>query len=142
MINVPSGGAALTASATMRPIAPGRFSTTTGWPRLALILSATTRAMMSAVPPGAKPTRILTGLSILSCATAGAAAIASESVNVAARAAARNVMVYLLLLLARVLCTARGRQYTRARLIPIGRVALVEQAQERCPGVGRRFASR
>jgi len=36
MINVPSGAAALTASATMRPIAPGRYlRRSTGWPMLA-----------------------------------------------------------------------------------------------------------
>ncbi len=68
MIVAPSGAALFTASAAMRPAAPGRFSTITGCPIVSLSLSATTRAMRSAVPPGANPTRIRTGLSILSCA--------------------------------------------------------------------------
>src|SRR5438067_1160583 len=73
MIVVPSGAAAFTASAAMRPIAPGRFSTMTGCPIVSFLLSATTRAMTSAVPQAGNRTKILTGRSILSCATAGTA---------------------------------------------------------------------
>ena len=45
MIVPPSAGAALTASAATRPAAPGRFSTSTVWPIVSFILSATTRAI-------------------------------------------------------------------------------------------------
>jgi len=44
-----------------------------GWPTVSLSLSATTRAIRSAVPPGAKPTMIRTGLSMRSCAATGTA---------------------------------------------------------------------
>jgi hypothetical protein len=42
--------------------APGRFSTTNGWPNAAVNLSASMRAMMSVPPPGEAPTRMRTGL--------------------------------------------------------------------------------
>src|SRR5437899_2128267 len=86
MMVVPSGVAFFTASLAMRPIAPGRFSTITGTPRLSLSLSATTRAIRSAVPPAGNPTRMRTGLSNFSCANAVGAvpnsiALASAKTN-------------------------------------------------------------
>src|SRR5438874_10100941 len=80
MIVVPSGAAAFKASAAMRPMAPGRFSTMTGCPSVSFILSATTRAITSAVPPAGNPTRILTGRSIFSCAQQVVANTASASI--------------------------------------------------------------
>ena len=58
---LPSGAASFTAWAAMRPPAPARLSTMTGTPRLSFILSARTRAVMSAEPPAGKPTKILMG---------------------------------------------------------------------------------
>jgi hypothetical protein len=43
--------------------APGRFSTTTGWPSFVCICKATARAMVSIGPPAATATMIFTGLS-------------------------------------------------------------------------------
>src|SRR5512147_1403295 len=57
----PSAGPAFRTSMTMRPPAPGRFSTTTGWPSETRILSATRRVMVSRLAPAGKPTRILRG---------------------------------------------------------------------------------
>ncbi len=45
-----------TASAPMVPPAPGRFSTTTGWPRICDSRWATTREELSVMPPAAKGT--------------------------------------------------------------------------------------
>ncbi len=59
----PSGRAAATAcEATMLP-ALGLFSTTTGWPSVLPIDSATARAVRSAMPPGAKGTSNVIGRS-------------------------------------------------------------------------------
>jgi hypothetical protein len=41
--------------------APGLFSTTTGWPSEAVILSASTRAITSMAPPVVAGTMIFTG---------------------------------------------------------------------------------
>ena len=46
----------------MVPPAPALFSTTTGWPSASASPVATSRAVMSTFPPGAKGTMILTGL--------------------------------------------------------------------------------
>ena len=54
----PSGALRATASAAMLPPAPGRFSITTGWPSSGAICSASSRAVMSAAPPGGKGTTI------------------------------------------------------------------------------------
>src|SRR5215470_8206570 len=54
--------------------APVRFSVTNCWPRICPILAPTTRAVMSAVEPAAKPLMICTGAVGKSCAGAGAAA--------------------------------------------------------------------
>jgi hypothetical protein len=59
----PSGLAEATAwLATMLP-ALGRLSMTTGWPSRRLSASPTARAVMSAMPPGAKGTSSWIGLS-------------------------------------------------------------------------------
>src|SRR5512141_2380544 len=47
----------------MLPDAPGRFSTTNGWPKLLVRCSLSVRARMSVDPPGAHGTIIVTGLS-------------------------------------------------------------------------------
>src|SRR5258708_8804049 len=57
----PSGALLATCSVPMLPEAPGRFSTTTGWPRRAPSRSATVRALVSVTPPAAKGTTSRTG---------------------------------------------------------------------------------
>jgi hypothetical protein len=52
----PSGALFATMSLAMLVVAPGRFSTTNGWPRYSESRGASTRAMMSVPPPGGKPT--------------------------------------------------------------------------------------
>ena len=52
----PSAGARATASLPMVPPAPGRFSTTMGWPRIVDSRWATTREELSVMPPAAKGT--------------------------------------------------------------------------------------
>jgi hypothetical protein len=49
------------------PLAPGLFSTTTGWPSVFCNSAATTRAMTSVVPPGGKPTMNLIGFAGHGC---------------------------------------------------------------------------
>ena len=49
------------ASAAVMLLFPGRFSTTTGWPSFSSICLPTTRATMSALEPGPKPTRMRIG---------------------------------------------------------------------------------
>ena len=56
----PSFGARATASAASMLLLPGRFSTTAGWPNSCSKCFATSRATMSALEPGPKPTMILT----------------------------------------------------------------------------------
>ena len=48
------------AAATV-PVAPGRFSITTGWPRFSERPGAMMRATTSVPPPGGKPTTMRTG---------------------------------------------------------------------------------
>ena len=48
-------------SVAMLVVAPGRFSTTNGWPRYSESFGASKRAMMSVPPPGGKPTSMRTG---------------------------------------------------------------------------------
>ena len=45
----------------MLPLAPGLFSTTTGWPSSGLSGSASVRAIRSGVDPAEKPTRMRNG---------------------------------------------------------------------------------
>jgi hypothetical protein len=57
----PSGAARASRRAASWPFAPGRFSTTTGWPRRSESLVLKARAAMSEAPPGAKGTSRVTG---------------------------------------------------------------------------------
>src|SRR5262245_2435698 len=52
--------------------APGRFSTTTGWPRTSGSLDAIRRATMSVPPPGVNPTTSRIGRPGYGCASAAA----------------------------------------------------------------------
>ena len=67
----PSGALRATCSVATLPAAPVRFSTTTGWPSPAVIPWATTRAVVSVLPPGAKPTTKRTGRSGLQAGPVG-----------------------------------------------------------------------
>src|SRR5436190_6865258 len=62
----------------MLPLAPGRFSTSTCCPRRAASGSATTRALLSATPPGENGTMMRTGFAGHSCASAPVIAIAQR----------------------------------------------------------------
>src|SRR5262249_11492653 len=57
--------------------APGRFSTTTGWPKSSLIFCATIRDRMSVGPPAGNGTTMRIGRVGKSCANAGAWSAAS-----------------------------------------------------------------
>jgi hypothetical protein len=57
----PSGGARTTASVAVLLDAPGRFSTTKGWPSRSVNHSLISRARMSFGPPATKPTTKRTG---------------------------------------------------------------------------------
>src|ERR1043165_6596352 len=64
----------------MLELAPGRFSTTTGWPMFCETLEATRRVTPSAPPPGGKPTTQLIGLEgKFDCARAPIGAIAAAA---------------------------------------------------------------
>src|SRR5262245_51048256 len=58
----------------MLPAAPGRLSTTTGWPHFAASFSPKMRGMMSAVPPAGNGTMMRTGREGYPCAPAPAQA--------------------------------------------------------------------
>src|SRR5688572_11302029 len=85
----PSGALFATRSPAIWLLAPGRFSTTTDWPRLSVRPGAICRAMMSVAPPGANPTSRRTGLEgyCVPCAVAAQLTIAS------ARASAKRMRV-------------------------------------------------
>src|SRR5258706_4145313 len=55
----------------MVPIAPTRFSTTNCWPNTSLKRWQVSRAILSMLPPAAKPTNTLTGFCGHACASAG-----------------------------------------------------------------------
>ena len=60
------------------PVAPGRFSITTGWPRFSPSRGAMMRATTSVPPPGGKPTTMRTGFAgYWASASPGASAIAA-----------------------------------------------------------------
>jgi hypothetical protein len=59
----PSGSAITTCVAAMLAEPPGRFSTTTFCPRIGASAFARMRAMVSTVPPAAKPTMMRSGRS-------------------------------------------------------------------------------
>src|SRR5712691_8868070 len=71
----PSGGILATRAAAIAVLAPGWFSTTTGWPQTSLRRWATTRVRMSVGPPaGNGTTNLIERLgkaSACSCAAAG-----------------------------------------------------------------------
>src|SRR5436190_21056369 len=72
--------------------APGRFSTTTGWPKASLIFWATIRDKMSVGPPAGKGTMMRIVLFGKSCAPAETTAgIMTESAQTKARTRLRNV---------------------------------------------------
>src|SRR5713226_7343223 len=74
------------------PLAPGRFSTSTGWPSRSVIFGPIRRDMMSVVLPGGNGTMILIGLEGQDCAGAAAA-------NPRANAASANTRTRLILAL-------------------------------------------
>src|SRR5262245_51317649 len=63
----------------MLPLAPVRFSTTTGCPHVSFSFGASTRAVRSLPPPAAKPTMILTGFAGYVCACASAVRVANST---------------------------------------------------------------
>src|SRR5512138_3090038 len=64
----PSGADFATRSVPTTVPAPGRFSTTTGWPQTSCIFAARRRPMMSVAPPGGNGTIIRTGFVGKPCA--------------------------------------------------------------------------
>src|SRR5262245_62044081 len=64
------------------PPAPGRFSTTTGWPSAACSLSATGRAMVPVAEPGVNGTMMRIGLEGNDCAAAVAANARASAANI------------------------------------------------------------
>src|SRR6266446_1497218 len=68
----PSGADFATKSRPSMPLAPGRFSTSTGWPSRSVIFGPIRRDMMSVVLPGGNGTMILIGLEGQDCASAAA----------------------------------------------------------------------
>ena len=86
---MPSGGACVTMLAAMPPPPPVLFSTVMVWPSRSAILSASSRPMMSGLPPGEVPTRMRSGrCGQFCCARAGSAELAGESCGERKRAAA------------------------------------------------------
>src|SRR5580658_6134268 len=77
----------------MAPLAPGLFSMTIGWPSSFCIWSAMTRAVKSAVPPGAKATIMWTGRAGKSSAPAALAKAVARSMAATQRAAAAELVL-------------------------------------------------
>ena len=85
----PSGGACVTMLAAMPPPPPVLFSTVMVWPSRSAILSASSRPMMSGLPPGEVPTRMRSGRCGQFCwAPAGSDGVAEQSCGERERAAA------------------------------------------------------
>ena len=59
--SIDSGAARATALAPMVPLAPGRFSTSTGWPSRSARRAAILRRAMSGPPPAGRPSTTVTG---------------------------------------------------------------------------------
>src|SRR2546422_11039636 len=78
----PSGGALATISVPIMPEAPGRFSTTNGWPRLSESFGAMSRPTMSVEPPGAKPSIRRTVLVGYACANALLASTIAAQIDI------------------------------------------------------------
>src|SRR5262245_42828759 len=76
----------------MMPPAPGRCSTTNGWPRLACSRSATMRASRSAVPAAENGTTILTGRVGHACAQTCPGATHDRSAPRTSHAAGRRIV--------------------------------------------------
>src|SRR5690349_16500792 len=79
----------------MMELAPGRFSTITGWPTFCESFEATRRVTPSAPPPGGNPTTQLIGFD------GYAACERTPSGAMAAAAASRNCRLFIVLLLCR-----------------------------------------
>src|SRR5438067_2092443 len=77
------------------PPALGRFSTTTGWPKISCSGCATIRAARSVPPPAPKPTTILIVRVGQSCAVAGARPSAGKIAAASAMNARAIVMAFL-----------------------------------------------
>jgi hypothetical protein len=77
----PSGALRATNSVPIAPEAPGRFSTTNGWPNTELRWGAMTRAITSLLPPAPDATMILIGR---------AGQVSARAVATATRAAANH----------------------------------------------------
>jgi hypothetical protein len=75
----PSASARATRAAPVVPAAPATFSTTTCWPSVADIRSATSLATISVGPPAAKGTTIVMGREGKVWAVAGMAAVAART---------------------------------------------------------------
>src|SRR5262245_35756892 len=80
----PSGLELMTKPAAVIPAAPGRFSTTTGWPRISLMIGATARAVTSTLPPAANGTMIRIGSLGKLCDHPAAGYCTSKAANAAA----------------------------------------------------------
>src|SRR5690554_6809577 len=86
----PSGFAFETISAPITPLAPGRLSTTTDWPKRPLSASLSWRATRSGAPPGENPTTMRSGrFEYVWLQEAVGAATASAAASAAARAGSR-----------------------------------------------------
>jgi hypothetical protein len=81
----PSGAAEATAFEPIAPVAPGRFSTTTGCPSEVASRSASTRATMSPVPPAENGTTSRTVRVGYCCAYAGSASAPDATTKTAAK---------------------------------------------------------
>ncbi len=93
-MSCPSLAPRLNASMAMKPLPPGRFSTTTGWPQARESLSATRRATPSGPPPTGNGVMMRTGLvgKAGCCADAAAGSSAAVASANAARPAVRRVV--------------------------------------------------
>src|SRR5687768_217319 len=93
----PSGLARAASSVPIRPLAPPRLSTTTGWPQPSESFCATVREMMSVPPPGGNGTMRRTGRLGYACAAVSEAALSSAIESTPASTAsafmARNAIV-------------------------------------------------
>jgi hypothetical protein len=58
----PSGADFATSTTPILPFAPGRFSTTTGWPSVSWSFAPSARPIWSAAPPGGKFTTMRSDL--------------------------------------------------------------------------------
>src|SRR6267143_149543 len=80
----PSGGDFASASFASSPAPPGRFSTTTGWPRRSESFCPRRRLTRSLPEPGGEPTRKRTGLTGYVCEIVSPVASAASAASIAA----------------------------------------------------------